>query len=68
MISIEKLQAKRTELRQQREQLIANANAVSGAIQLCEDLLIQAGNQSAVHPVDEPIPVIVDEPTIVEVG
>jgi hypothetical protein len=39
MVSKEKVQARLEDLKKQRETLLANINAIAGAIQICEQLL-----------------------------
>lgn len=45
-MKVEDLLKERETLLQQRESLIANLNAVSGAIQLCEKLIASMGNEA----------------------
>ena len=44
-------------LKQQHEQLVANANAVSGAIQLCQELIAAFDTSVSEHDHDTPTPV-----------
>ena len=47
MLTKEQLEAKLAELNKQRETLIANVNALAGAIQLCEQFLLELNKPAA---------------------
>jgi len=56
MISRAQLEARLQALKTQRDQTLANANALAGAIQVVEDLLQEWGAPESVPPVPDAPP------------
>jgi uncharacterized protein YoxC len=52
MITVPMLELRLDGLKKQREQLLANINAVAGAIQMCEELIAEMAK--ACQPVEPP--------------